>query len=481
MKKRLSVLALALVGVTGLVAFGMPDAHADATPPLRIMPLGDSITYGLGSSTTSSYRADLWNKLTATGAQLDFVGSAHSGALPDADNEGHSGWRIDQIADIAPCAVAKSRPNLVTLHLGTNDMGQDYQTGTAPQRLGALIDQLLAADPGVTVLVASLVPSNDAAEQARTVTFNQQLPGLVGQQQAAGKHVRLGRHVRGHHLGSQRPVAPERQRLPQDGHGIRRRSAGLDRRGLDQQPGRAGDRLRPRCHPQRGVRSVSRRRRRCAALGLQRRRQPAVLDDGRRGDPVRRPVPRRRLGSRHRAALGLQRRNQSEVDGRPRRRHRRGLNPADAWMPERGSSCGTATAARIRGGCPASPGSCAVRSPGAARTSRAAVRRPARNLSCGTATALSTRPGRRPRTGCSPSTTTAAWDVSGGGTTDGTPVVIWSCNGGANQLWAVRADGSVVSAATGKCLDAAFDGTANSTALVLWTCTGGANQKWNRS
>ncbi|MFG2714198.1 NPP1 family protein [Streptomyces goshikiensis] len=32
---------------------------------LRVMPLGDSITYGVGSSTKSSYRADLWKALKA--------------------------------------------------------------------------------------------------------------------------------------------------------------------------------------------------------------------------------------------------------------------------------------------------------------------------------------------------------------------------------------------------------------------------------
>src|SRR5206468_1611540 len=109
----------------------------------------------------------------------------------DPDNEGHPGWRIDQIADLARCGVAGARPNVVTLHLGTNDMGQDYQVATAAQRLGALVDQLLAADPGVTVLVSSLVPSSDPAVESRIAAFNQQIPQVVAQRANDGAHVRF--------------------------------------------------------------------------------------------------------------------------------------------------------------------------------------------------------------------------------------------------------------------------------------------------
>ena len=62
--------------------------------------------------------------------------------------------------------------------------------------------------------------------------------------------------------------------------------------------------------------------------------------------------------------------------------------------------------------------------------------------------------------------------------TNSTRVALWDCNGGTNQQWTVNADGSVVSAASGECLDATAHGTANSTLLAVWTCNGGANQRW---
>lgn len=160
-----------------------------AAPALRIMPLGDSITFGVGSSTFSSYRAALWNRLA--GQSVNFVGTQQSGQLPDVDNEGHSGWLISDIATIATQSVSFYRPNLVTLHIGTNDMNRNVDVANAPARLGALIDQILAAGPDATVLVATLVPANDAAVQARIDAYNRQIPGVVAQRRNAGKHVQM--------------------------------------------------------------------------------------------------------------------------------------------------------------------------------------------------------------------------------------------------------------------------------------------------
>ncbi|MEV6646900.1 ricin-type beta-trefoil lectin domain protein [Amycolatopsis sp. NPDC051371] len=67
-----------------------------------------------------------------------------------------------------------------------------------------------------------------------------------------------------------------------------------------------------------------------------------------------------------------------------------------------------------------------------------------------------------------------------GGTANGTPVQIDDCDNSAAQQWTVNADGSVVNAGSGRCLDANAHGTAGGTALVLWDCNGGANQKWAR-
>ncbi|WP_247615826.1 ricin-type beta-trefoil lectin domain protein [Streptomyces sp. MK37H] len=70
--------------------------------------------------------------------------------------------------------------------------------------------------------------------------------------------------------------------------------------------------------------------------------------------------------------------------------------------------------------------------------------------------------------------------LSANGTADGTPAQIDDCDGTAAQQWAVKSDGTVVNTASGKCLDATGHGTTAGTTLDLWTCTGGANQLWIR-
>ncbi|MGI5270451.1 ricin-type beta-trefoil lectin domain protein [Nonomuraea sp. CA-218870] len=70
-------------------------------------------------------------------------------------------------------------------------------------------------------------------------------------------------------------------------------------------------------------------------------------------------------------------------------------------------------------------------------------------------------------------------DVNGAGTADGTAVIIWDCNGQNNQKWRHNADGSITAVGANKCLD--VSATANGTRTQIWTCHGGANQKWTRT
>ncbi|MEH0553873.1 ricin-type beta-trefoil lectin domain protein [Streptomyces sp. B21-101] len=202
MKKYLAPWGAALATALGL-GTALPAAAATGTesPPsavraaaptaLRLMPLGNSITWGVGSSAGNGYRGFLRNQLAAEGHALDFVGSGRNGTMSDPDNEGHSGWRIDQITGIADSVLARYRPNVVTLEIGTNDLNGNYQIPTAPDRLRALIDRITSAAPDVTVLVGTVIISTSGTEEANRPAFNAKIPGIVQAAQAAGKHVRL--------------------------------------------------------------------------------------------------------------------------------------------------------------------------------------------------------------------------------------------------------------------------------------------------
>ncbi len=70
-------------------------------------------------------------------------------------------------------------------------------------------------------------------------------------------------------------------------------------------------------------------------------------------------------------------------------------------------------------------------------------------------------------------------DVVGAGTTDGTPLQIWDCNGTANQLWWTLPNGSIQNPVSGRCLTAASWGTSNGTGIQIWGCTDDWPQRWN--
>ena len=67
----------------------------------------------------------------------------------------------------------------------------------------------------------------------------------------------------------------------------------------------------------------------------------------------------------------------------------------------------------------------------------------------------------------------------GASTTDGNPVVIWSCNGQAAQNWTVEPDGTLRFA--GKCLDIPSPGAVSGTSLDLLSCNGSGGQQWRIS
>ncbi|MFE7271329.1 FG-GAP-like repeat-containing protein [Streptomyces sp. NPDC057623] len=168
-----------------------PDGSALRKRDIRLMPLGDSITWGEASSDRNGFRDELYDHLSRTARNVDFVGSVRAGSMSDPDNEGHPGDRIDEIAVFADCSVERYQPNVITLHAGTNDMNQEYQLPSAPTRLKKLINQVLADSPAATVLAAQLIPTAKAGLQPRIDAYNAALPGVVKDLREEGKHVLL--------------------------------------------------------------------------------------------------------------------------------------------------------------------------------------------------------------------------------------------------------------------------------------------------
>ncbi|MFJ6720979.1 MULTISPECIES: FG-GAP-like repeat-containing protein [unclassified Streptomyces] len=202
MKRTAPLLSLALLAGTALIGLGATPAAAAPVPSpplLHIMPLGDSITEGVGSPGNNlGYRPPLWNLMSGQSRYLpDFVGGRSLGNFADPDNEGHSGWRIDQVQPLIDQWQSTANPDVILLHLGINDLrqtippSQDFVTDpvTAANRLSTLLDGIMARKPGVTVIFQGLLTETVEQEQ-RAATFNSIIRGQEASRQAAGQHFR---------------------------------------------------------------------------------------------------------------------------------------------------------------------------------------------------------------------------------------------------------------------------------------------------
>lgn len=218
---------VALVGAGAVVAaaaLGAPGAGAASQDgfgpgrPAQVWPLGDSITYGqtlVGAPTPGGYRGDLAQQLAGDGVPFRYVGTSDANAPLDSDpaqfhHDGHPGYRIDQVTaalagpDGDPGAGggywmagtgtrAGVSPDLVIIHLGTNDIAQafdpgrsypgGYQSSDPGQRarfvsdlvgrLQHLLGAVLRADPRARFALCTIAPMGETGEDPTVAAYDQ--------------------------------------------------------------------------------------------------------------------------------------------------------------------------------------------------------------------------------------------------------------------------------------------------------------------
>ena len=154
---------------------------------LRILPLGDSITYGEGSSDGNGYQLALYNLLHRAN-DLNYIGRVKSGTMVDNDNEGYRGFPIVSIAD-AVTSQYPEQPDIVLLMAGTNDVIQRHNLSTSSAALDKLTGKVITAYPDAVVLVAEITPLLDPKREARRLEFNSAIPGVIKKYADDGRHV----------------------------------------------------------------------------------------------------------------------------------------------------------------------------------------------------------------------------------------------------------------------------------------------------
>jgi lysophospholipase L1-like esterase len=165
--------------------------------PIKIMPLGDSITKGHPYS-SGGYRSDLWAKLQNAHYDVDFVGSrtegAHTSPAFDYNHEGYDYYKTFDLSEIVYNRLKQNPPDVILLHIGSNDVSPTQ--GTDSSSIAGLRDILNEIDHyeenyhhPIHIILASII---NRASYHRTVTeYNRNLRALANTRIANGDKITL--------------------------------------------------------------------------------------------------------------------------------------------------------------------------------------------------------------------------------------------------------------------------------------------------
>ena len=156
----------------------------------NIMLLGDSITYDSSivgnrpKNLKHGYRNYLYYKLKAANYNFNFVGSRSAGSAVspsfDTDNEGYPGFTSNQISSRIYSLLQQNRPDIILLHIGTNDT---RDTGSSIDGLRNLLNKIDQFESDynhhIKIFLAKIIRSSNSARNAHIVNFNANLVNLV--------------------------------------------------------------------------------------------------------------------------------------------------------------------------------------------------------------------------------------------------------------------------------------------------------------
>jgi lysophospholipase L1-like esterase len=165
----------------------------DCETPVAVMPLGDSITYGVGETADASlitgYREPLFQSLKGGGYYVDFVGDRTTGqrVVPpfDIEHQGVPGIADDSVADFVYNWLVANPAEIVLLHIGTNAFNTD------PVDVENILREIdrYEVDHGtqITVVLARII--NRKTPTLDTTIFNDNIQDMAEARIAAGDKI----------------------------------------------------------------------------------------------------------------------------------------------------------------------------------------------------------------------------------------------------------------------------------------------------
>jgi lysophospholipase L1-like esterase len=184
-------------------------AHAAIAAPLKILPLGDSITYGWNYSSTNDQPADggyrtYFAQRMSPATQIQWVGRIVRGPTQARYSEGWNGYSIRKLNnEIVQDAMTSGDPDVILLMAGTNDAWHGAQSDGDPlsdqqymiPNMDSLLTHIFSVKPSVRVIV-STIPRiynwgifPEDGENYHVHAFNDALPDLINKHQGLNHDV----------------------------------------------------------------------------------------------------------------------------------------------------------------------------------------------------------------------------------------------------------------------------------------------------
>jgi lysophospholipase L1-like esterase len=187
--------------VAALLAIFGAASHSSAVQNVLWLPLGDSITFGCTGpdiedchNDSGGYRVPLAFALSQpalgnpsnAGFNVTTMGTAQTGPsyVPAQWTRhcGFPGWTIPNIDNFLPQAFASNpiRPDVITIHLGTNDCHDGHSLTRMVADMHSLLNHTFLIAPSAHVFLADAIPTGQPWNTCITA-WSAAVPGIVAQ------------------------------------------------------------------------------------------------------------------------------------------------------------------------------------------------------------------------------------------------------------------------------------------------------------